>query len=106
MLMLSRKTNEAIMIGDDIRVTITHIGRGRVQIAVDAPREVRAIRHSDRRASSCAATGTRRCPTAVGRGALHGRRSRICRHGRRRRVVRRMRLGLPTAPRFKRRIPL
>ncbi|MBA4020396.1 MAG: carbon storage regulator [Pirellula sp.] len=45
MLMLSRKTNEAIMIGDDIRVTITHIGRGRVQVAVDAPREVRVRRH-------------------------------------------------------------
>lgn len=44
MLMLSRKTNEAIVIGDDICVTITHIGRGRVQIAVEAPREVRVRR--------------------------------------------------------------
>jgi carbon storage regulator len=44
MLMLSRKTNESIRIGDDIRVIITRIGRGRVQVAVDAPREVRIRR--------------------------------------------------------------
>ncbi|MGC3970832.1 MAG: carbon storage regulator [Pirellulales bacterium] len=44
MLMLSRKTNESILIGDDIRVVITRIGRGRVQVAIDAPRDVRIRR--------------------------------------------------------------
>lgn len=46
MLMLSRKTNESIVIGDNIRVTVARIGRGRVQLAIDAPREV-AIRREE-----------------------------------------------------------
>ena len=44
MLVLARKQNESIQIGDDVRVTILHIGRGRVQIGIEAPRDVQIRR--------------------------------------------------------------
>jgi len=44
MLILSRKLNESIKIGDDITVTIVRLGRGRVQIGIDAPEDVRIRR--------------------------------------------------------------
>lgn len=44
MLILSRKLHESIKIGDDITVTIVRLGRGRVQIGIDAPGEVRIRR--------------------------------------------------------------
>ncbi|TWU43000.1 hypothetical protein Q31b_20350 [Novipirellula aureliae] len=39
MLILSRKETESIRIGNDIVVIVTRIGRGRVKIGIDAPRE-------------------------------------------------------------------
>jgi carbon storage regulator len=39
-LVLSRRIGETIVIGDDVRVTITEIQRGQVRIAIDAPRSV------------------------------------------------------------------
>jgi len=39
MLILSRKETESIHIGDDIVVIVTRIGRGRVKIGIEAPRE-------------------------------------------------------------------
>lgn len=44
MLVLSRKVTEVICIGDDVRVRIIDIGRGRVQIGIEAPKNVRVIR--------------------------------------------------------------
>lgn len=44
MLVLTRKLGEEIVIGDDIRITVTHIGDGRVKIGVDAPKYVRVDR--------------------------------------------------------------
>ncbi len=44
MLVLARKQNESIQIGDDVRVTILHIGRGRVQIGIEAPRDIQIRR--------------------------------------------------------------
>ena len=43
-LVLSRKKQESIDIGDDVRVTVTRIAGGKVSIKVDAPREVRILR--------------------------------------------------------------
>lgn len=44
MLILSRKLHESIKIGDDITVTIVRLGRGRVQIGIEAPGDVRIRR--------------------------------------------------------------
>jgi carbon storage regulator len=44
MLILSRKLHESIKIGDDITVTIVRLGRGRVQIGIEAPEDVRIRR--------------------------------------------------------------
>lgn len=44
MLILSRKMHESIRIGDDITVTIVRLGRGRVQVGIDAPDDVRIRR--------------------------------------------------------------
>ena len=40
MLVLSRKVNEVICIGDSIRVTVVEIGQGRVRLGIVAPRTV------------------------------------------------------------------
>lgn len=44
MLVLTRKVTEVICIGEDVRVRIIDIGRGRVQIGIEAPKNVRVIR--------------------------------------------------------------
>ena len=40
MLVLSRKTDEKIIIGDSITITIVAIGDGKVRLGIDAPKEV------------------------------------------------------------------
>lgn len=44
MLALTRKTNQTIVIDDQIRVTITQIRPGQVRLVIDAPREVPILR--------------------------------------------------------------
>ena len=44
MLVLSRKINETIVIGGNIRVTMTAIRSRQVRLAIDAPPDVRIIR--------------------------------------------------------------
>ena len=44
MLILSRKVNEKIVIGDDISVSIIEIRGDQVRIGVDAPKSVKVFR--------------------------------------------------------------
>ncbi|MDR1444678.1 MAG: carbon storage regulator CsrA [Treponema sp.] len=44
MLILSRKTNEKIMIGDDISVSIIEVRGDQVRLGVEAPRSVKVFR--------------------------------------------------------------
>ncbi len=40
MLVLTRKTNESIIIGEDIVLTVIEIRRDRVRLGINAPKEV------------------------------------------------------------------
>jgi len=42
-LVMSRRAGETILIGDDIEIVITHIGRSRVKVGIRAPRETLVI---------------------------------------------------------------
>jgi carbon storage regulator len=44
MLVLSRKKNEVIVIGGNIRVKIVDIDRGKIRLGIDAPSDVRIWR--------------------------------------------------------------
>jgi carbon storage regulator len=59
MLVLTRKPNEAIMIGDDIEITILSIEGDQIKLGIDAPKNVDihrkeiylSIQHENRKAS-------------------------------------------------------
>lgn len=44
MLVLSRKAGESLVIGENIHITVTQIGKGRVRIGIDAPKDVHVRR--------------------------------------------------------------
>lgn len=44
MLVLTRKTNQSIMIGDSIEVSILSVAGDKVRIGIDAPRDVAVFR--------------------------------------------------------------
>ncbi len=43
MLVMKRRAGETILIGDDIRIHITEIGRTRIKLAIEAPRSVAIV---------------------------------------------------------------
>ncbi len=44
MLILQRKKNEAIRIGEDIRILVTDVGSDSVRLAIEAPAQVKVLR--------------------------------------------------------------
>ncbi|TWU57103.1 carbon storage regulator [Rubripirellula reticaptiva] len=44
MLVLTRRENESIRIGDDIFISVTQIQGNRVRFAIEAPKEIRIVR--------------------------------------------------------------
>ena len=44
MLILQRKNNQSLTIGDDITVSIVEIGNDWVKLAIDAPKEISILR--------------------------------------------------------------
>jgi len=44
MLVLSRKLNESIQIGENITITLIRVEGGKVRLGIDAPRDVRVLR--------------------------------------------------------------
>lgn len=40
MLVLSRKVNEKVIIGENIVVTVVDIDRGRIRLGIDAPKDL------------------------------------------------------------------
>ena len=45
MLVISRKKDEALLIGDKIKVTVVEISKDRVRIGIDAPNDVKIVRN-------------------------------------------------------------
>jgi carbon storage regulator len=43
-LVLTRKTNQSIMIGDDIEVSVLAVSRDKIRLGISAPREVPVFR--------------------------------------------------------------
>lgn len=44
MLVLSRKVDEQILIGDDIKITVVKIRNNQIRLGISAPRDVRVLR--------------------------------------------------------------
>ena len=44
MLVLSRKVNETVIIGDNIRITVVAIDRNQIRLGFEAPKEVKIYR--------------------------------------------------------------
>ena len=56
MLVLTRKTNEAIQIGPDIEVMVVRIADGQVRLSIKAPPDVQIARTELLEAEPCSST--------------------------------------------------
>ena len=44
MLVLSRKLNEAVLIGGNVEIVVVDIDRGKVRLGISAPKEIPVVR--------------------------------------------------------------
>ncbi len=58
MLVLARRVDERILIGDDIEVIVVEIEKGKVRLGIIAPREIKVLRDElvPHRADNCDAS--------------------------------------------------
>ncbi|HZT11296.1 MAG TPA: carbon storage regulator CsrA [Candidatus Baltobacteraceae bacterium] len=77
MLVLSRKVNQSIMVGDNVRVVVVAVDRDQVKLGIEAPREIAVHRseiYEEIQRSNRAAAGEGAPPAprtgAVNRAAL------------------------------------
>lgn len=78
MLVLSRKINQSIMIGDNVRIVVVAVDRDQVKLGIEAPRDVPVHRseiyEEIQRTNQSAAATTVEAPSAtVGRARLEPR---------------------------------
>jgi carbon storage regulator len=69
-LVLTRKPNEEIIIGDNIRITVVEVAPGRVKIGISAPKSVRVDRaeiHEKKQQEAVAAAVPADTPAVVNR---------------------------------------
>lgn len=77
MLVLSRKINQSIMVGDNVRVVVVAVDRDQVKLGIEAPREI-AVHRSEiyeeiqrtNRSAAQAPQPEAAAPPAVGPAAL------------------------------------
>ena len=77
MLVLSRKVNQSIMVGDNVRVVVVAVDRDQVKLGIEAPREI-AVHRSEiyeeiQRTNRSAADAPAPEGTAVKRATLQPR---------------------------------
>jgi carbon storage regulator len=72
MLVLSRKLNQAIMVGDNVRIVVVSVDRDQVKLGIDAPREIPVHRsevYEEIQRVNRAAAGQAPVPVAAGEAA-------------------------------------
>lgn len=82
MLVLSRKVNQSIMVGDNVRVVVVAVDRDQVKLGIEAPREIAVhrseiyeeIQRSNRSAAATASPQPEK-PSAVGKATLQPRKT-------------------------------
>jgi carbon storage regulator len=70
MLVLTRKVNESVMIGDDVKITVVEVKGDQVKLGITAPRNIAVhreevyeeIQRENRLASQSAAVGREQVP--------------------------------------------
>lgn len=70
MLVLSRKRNESIVIGDDIKITVIEIRGDKVRLGIEAPREVTVHRQEVYEAIQREQEGDETAPNVPLKGGL------------------------------------
>ncbi|MDR0196921.1 MAG: carbon storage regulator [Oscillospiraceae bacterium] len=45
MLVITRKTDESIVVADSIEITVLEVSKDRVKIGIHAPKDVKIVRH-------------------------------------------------------------
>jgi carbon storage regulator len=65
MMMMRRREGEKILIGDDIVIHIAQVGRNRVRIGIEAPREVVIVAEEVRRVAEVNTAAASTPPAAV-----------------------------------------